>query len=751
MEESNLSATLKQGLLFNKYQHKITTNKKNKEISSNLEETNDSILGYNKNESTDESIKIVEEFTTLQGQGYNISSLKYDVSLLSILQNKFNGLVEKYNTEKKNLLTNTNNYIDGINPSKNPYLNTNVTTADGKIYYITNEGVAKLYDSVATYNQIIGKNGCPTKKEQIGSLPNYIHKGGSNMVVNQQCGNEGKNVVVSKMINDNSTNYVGCYNDSLKSRAMTSLNNGDQIYDFTTCKQAAIDKGNLYFGLQNLNSTTNKSACYISNDFAKTTKYDKSTTACKSDSDGYIYGNNSVNAIYKIPDTTYVGLYKDTPDRAMEIIKKGSRTYNYETCKQEAIKLNKPFFGLQNFDNKNQVAECSVGENFNTISKYGTITDRSFTGNDNKIYGGSWTNALYQIETKKSDYIGCYNDDKSSPSMIPVENGASNYSMPTCRKYAILNGNKYFALQDGKKNSSKCFVSDDLTSAQKYGEYKPCVVAADKNTYGLSENNAVYKINSAGKSNYIGKMGYIDGNSQLLEYPNSMILPGTNYSKYPNYDSNSITIKTISDTTYNDCVVTCNSNDNYYGFTFDNSAKVGYLKGRDVLNPSLKYPKPNTDLYIRDLKINNATTSCNRNVVDIDSIQWNNFIKTGNMTPKTICSLTNILNKPSKKIYELQKEITKVGNQIISILKKLQKQSDVVKSNIGINSEKIDADLKMYDNTILEFKNYNNSENSMNNIVKDTDLLVLYQNYNYMFWTILAITTIIISMKVMGK
>lgn len=675
---------------------------------------------------------------------------------LGVLQGQYNNLIQEFNTEKQKLLTSTNNYIGGIS-SNNPYLNKNVTTKnDGKTYYITGEGVAKLYPSTTIYNQIIGKNNCPSTTQQIDSLPTYINTTtGTPMVVGQQCGNEGKNVVVKNMVSPDGlgSSYVGCYNDVLSSPAMNKMSGGAQVYDFTSCKQAAIDTGNLYFGLQNLNPTTNKSSCYVSNDLAKSTKYQLSTTACKSDKDGYVYGEKSVNAIYKTPDTTYIGLFKDSPDtgRTMTPINDGSQTFTYETCKTEAINQNKKFFGLQNFNKDTQKSECFIGDDYNTISQYGVST-ASYTGDDTKTYGGTWTNAVYQIDTKKSDYIGCYNDNEASPSMTVAGNGSSKYSFETCQKEAIKSGKKYFALQGGKKGSSKCFVSDDLTQAQKYGIYKPCIESAtDKNTYGVSGNNALYKMSEAGNPSYMGKIGYIDGNDKLQEYPSNMIVPGTNYSKYVGYETMVSSMKTITNTTYNDCVTACNSSNSYYGFVFDNSTKTGFLKGKDILNPSLKIPNPNRDLYIRDVKTTNANMSCNRSSVGINSNQWKNYSKGSMMTPNTTCSLTNNLSSQNTKIANLQNQIGKVGGEIISILNNLKSQTDSVKSKIGINSSKIDSDLVMYNKTINDIINYKKNEQNLDNIVKDTNVLVLYQNYNYMFWSILAISTMIISMKMMGK
>jgi hypothetical protein len=747
--DNNLSATLKQGLQFKKYQHKIATNKKTEKIAFDLEKSDaSSISGFNEL-TNEEPSNIIEGFAT------STQSVDAQMTQLSVLQVQYNNLIKQFNTERENLLTTTNSYIDGISSSKNPYLNKNVKTKnDGKTYYITGEGVAKLYPSTAIFNQIIGKNNCPTTTQQIDSLPAFINtKSGTQMVVGQQCGNEGKNVIVKNIIEKGESSYVGCYNDSLTSPAMTKMSNGSQIYDFTSCRQAAIDTGNLYFGLQNLNPITNKSSCYVSNDFIKSTKYQPSTTACKSDKDGNIYGATSVNAIYKTPDTTYIGLFKDSPDTtaAMTSINNGNQTFTYETCKTEAINQNKPYFGLQNFNTQTQKSACFVGDDYNKISQYGVST-ASYTGNDTKIYGGTWTNAVYKIDTKKSDYIGCYNDNESSPSMKDIGKGSSNYSFDSCQKEAIKNNSIYFALQGGKQGSSKCFVSDDLRKAQKYGIYKPCIESTiDKNKYGVSENNALYKMNESSNPSYIGKIGYVDGNDKLLEYPSNMIVPGTNYSKYINYDSNSKTLKTVTNTNYNNCVIACNSSNIYYGFVFDNTSKTCYLKGSDILKPSLKTPKPNMDLYVRDVKISNANMSCNRSTVSINSNQWKNYSKGSLMTPNTTCSLTKSISDQNSKIAALQNQIGQVGGQIISILNNLKNQTDEVKNKIGMNTSKIDSDLIMYNKTINDIQNYKKSEDNMNNIVKDTNLLVLYQNYNYMFWSILAISTMIISMKMMGK
>ena len=753
---NNLSATLNQGIQFKKYQHKITTNKQTDEIAFDLEKSDaSSITGFN--ELSDGPSNIIEEFSN---QG---SSIESQLEELKVLEMTYSNLIQQLKEEKEDAMRAGNTYVDQTNVNNNPYLNKNVITkSDGRTYYITGEGVAKLYGSASGYSKIIGKNNCPTTTEQIDSMPSYINTiDGTNMIVGQQCGNEGKNVRVDKMISNTGSTFIGCYNDLPTSPAMTPINNGLQNYNFTSCKQMSMDTGNLYFGLQNLNPTTQKSACYVSNDYDKTTQYKKATPdtiPCQPDTtDKYRYGGKSVNAIYKTPDATYLGLLpknKETTPPKMTLLSKGTNTYTYETCKQAAKTENKTYFGLQDFNTTTQNSACSIGNDISQIKSNIDASSTSYASgtDDKKKYGITGNIAIYQVDTQKSYYIGCYNDYEKSPAMTAVGGGATTYSFESCQQYAITNGNKYFALQGGKKGTSKCFVSNDLTSAQKYGVYQACVVnSADKNKYGVNGINAVYKMNESGNPSYMGKMGYIDSNSKLLEYPSSMIIRGTNYSQYVGYGSSSETLKTMRNTTPTACIDECDKDQKYYGFVFDKTRKIGYLKGSDILNPTLKKMNTETDLYIRDFKINGADPSCNKEIIPIDSNQWDRYNKgSQQMSSITTCSSTQQLVTNST-IARLERQIAEVAFKITNILSNLQKQNADIRNDIIGNEYHIETDLNNYNNIMLDIQNYKKNEPNMNNIVKDTNLLVLYQNYNYMFWSILAISTVIISMKMVGK
>ena len=674
------------------------------------------------------------------------------LSELDKLQTQYNSLLEQYKTANTAMIANVRTTID--NMSTNPYLNKNVTLSNGKKYYVTGKGVSKLYDSNATYSATNGKNGCPSGSTSVNlaSLPNT--KSGSNMVSGQSCGNEGSNIFVNSVLNTPSSSYVGCYVDSSSTPSMTSVNNGNKIYNYESCQEAALNSGSSYFGLQGFDPSTNLSSCYITKDVSAAKKYGESTTMCNADSEGNVYGNTLVNAVYDNPsgNTTYVGTYGDAPSRAMPLVNNGSNTFTYESCKQKAISTGSKYFGLQNLNSGNQLAQCTLSNDFTEASKYGKKYNFS-TGKDGKKYGGGWSNAIYQVESDLANYQGCYNDSADSPAMTPVGNGSATYSFSSCKEAAITSGSKYFALQGTAAGSSKCFVSNDSSSVKKYGEAKPCTKSLDGKTYGNNGINAIYQMNQLGDPSVVGKMGYVDFNSKVTEIPDSMIELETTYNKYDNYGTTSKSIYTLQNATYDSAADKCNSSSSYYGFTIDSSTNVAQFYGKDIINPSTRILQPNTTLYIRNQSIKNLNSACNKKVTTIDSAQWKNYVKnSGYMTPSTTCDLSDAITGASKKSDKIQAQIIATAKRIVAILTNLNKQSATINNTTGLNTNTIQANIQKYNDVIVQMGEFTDvRENNIGNIVKESDIIVLQENYGYMFWSILAIATIIITMNIMRK
>lgn len=761
IEQRNLPATLQQGLQFKKYQKEIATNPRAVAIANDLEEKETTtIQGFN-NSLNEETAQTIEGFAT-QGSSTSGTTMTPSspvsqevlskLSELNKLQTEYDSLIEQYKTANTVMIQDVKTTVDKM--SSNTYLNQNITLSDGKTYYVTGKGVTKLYDSAATYSGTNGKNGCPSgsTSANLSSIPNTTK--GSNVVVGQTCGNEGSNVVVSKVLNTPSSSYVGCYNDSATTPTMTSVGSGDKIYNYDSCQEAALNSGSSYFGLQGLDTTTNLSSCYITNDVSSAKKYGEATTMCSSDSDGNIYGNTLVNAIYENPsgNTTYVGTYGDAPSRAMPLVNGGSRTFTYNSCREQAVKTGSKYFGLQYFNSGNQMAQCTLSNDFTEASKYGKRYNES-TGRDGKKYGGGWSNSIYQLESDLANYQGCYNDSASSPAMTSVGGGSATYSFSTCKDAATSSGSKYFALQGTAAGSSKCFVSNDLSSAKKYGEAKPCSKSLDDKSYGNYGINTIYKMNQLGDASLVGKMGYVDFNSSLKEFPTSMVGLESTYDRYDNYGTTVTSISTLQNATYDSAASKCSSSSSYYGFTLDNSTSVAKFYGSTVMNPSNRILKPNTTLYIRKQMIQNLDSSCNKQVTNIDSTQWKNYVKkSGYMTPSTTCDLSDAITSASKKSDTIQNKIIITAKKIIKILNDLNKKTNSINSKTGLNTNTIQANIQKYNDVIVEMGEFTDvRENNISNIVKESDIKVLQENYGYMFWSILAIATVIVTMNIMRK
>jgi len=337
--------------------------------------------------------------------------------------------------------------------------------------------------------------------------------------------------------------------------------------------------------------------------------------------------------------------------------------------------------------------------------------------------------------------------------MTALGSGSSTYSFSTCKDEAVKGGYKYFALQGTASGSSKCFASNDLSTAKKYGEAKACSKSLDGKTYGNNGINAIYKMNELGDASSVGKMGYVDYNSNVTEFPDSMIGLSLTYEQYNNYGTTLTSTSSLQNATYETAVAKCNGNSSCYGFTLDSSTNVATFYGKDIVNPSNRILKPNTTLYVRNQMLQNLNNACNKQVVNIDSSQWKNYVKkSGYMSPSSTCDLSTAIVSSSTKSNQIQTAIISKAKEIVKILNNLNKKSDSINNTTGLNTNIIQANIQKYNDVIVEMSEFTDvRENNISNIVKESDIKVLQENYGYMFWSILAIATVIVTMNIMRK
>lgn len=269
--------------LFNKYQNKIKKNQSKKE-NNTVFKKNGYIEGFD----------LLETNVTKQAKNVYSSTA---VSNEKIAANKqlltnYEDALTVYQSDVNKITKLIENYFAQIGPN-NPYLGKNIRFTDGgATYYVTQQGVAKLYSEDIWNSLISNPNSfpnCPSGSSNnwinidIPWSASYLTQGntipttpqltvGTPMVTGQSCGNEGKNVIVNSLIGNSGITFVGNYADNPKNPLMTPI--GSQGYNFDDCEQQAAMDGYTYFALQNVNKSFT-GQCMGSNDLSEATSQGK--------------------------------------------------------------------------------------------------------------------------------------------------------------------------------------------------------------------------------------------------------------------------------------------------------------------------------------------------------------------------------------------------------------------------------------------------------------------------------------------
>jgi len=331
------------------------------------------------------------------------------------------------------------------------------------------------------------------------------------------------NVKVTTLVENPTSTYIGDFN-AMNPAYMSTANSamatqpGGAIYTYESCQATALKNNKQLFALQNVSAGIGQAQCALGIANSSGQVYGKAAR-CSQQSDGFIYGNGNTNAIYSTPDSQYVGTYVDSPDRAMATMAPGY--FTYETCKNYAIANKYSFFGLQDFSPSTQRSQCFVNNSWKSASQYGVTANYS-VGNDGYNYGGGWANAIYQIGIPTAAYNGCYNDLQPNEVMNPLGTG---YTFASCQAKAVSMGSPYFALQafSPLSNTATCMVNDNMAQMTSQGAAQTSVTLSDGKKYGETNINSIYSLNQMGIQANMNKVGYIDENAQLSEYPASMI------------------------------------------------------------------------------------------------------------------------------------------------------------------------------------------------------------------------------------
>jgi len=641
------------------------------------------------------------------------SKLEKTISDQGIKFKKYQKKIEK-KTEKKNLLFEgfrglEGNLYDGPVTSLNLGLNLDLQNTDNLINK-TNKNVtyqiAELQKLQQQFNTILDKY---ENSNEI--YLNNINKESINL--SNDIANT--NVYVNQMVNNAKSKYVGCWKDggfdnptNPMPRAMTTVPPYDETryVKYDDCKQHAVNTGFKYFALQNKNAS-GLGQCFLSNNLADSEKYGVATndnaiplwasgtngkggnTAELLTSGSLIVKDTTGNVIFQTPSvpycTTGYGVTRKADAWGNDIGFFSGGIVDVQYCKNKCDEnYNCTGFAMDTGSNhacwiKTNVNRLKPSNNRDTYAKYPVQSIRNFC-NFKLILQDDGNMCVYPLTSTTAVWAsGTNGRQRISNPNYSASHG--KYGLSYLLSGQVLAKGEWIGSVTG--NIKLIMQTDGNLVLYTSNPSTSCTKSTDGNIYGGGFSNAIYELDKVGIMSNYGKLGYVDKDLKVSEYPASMF----------------------------------------------------------SINPTTKLP------------VISNSTSCPKNSINIDTLQWGKISKTNvPMTPSTICVLKDTRKYDQNTREELKKYLAIIAKKIVDKIIYLKSLNVDLVNQMGMDKNTLKRELETYQRYNDKFNNYDNSENAnISGILKDTNIVVLQENYDYLFWSILAVAIVVITINTIKK
>ena len=597
---------------------------------------------------------------------------------------------------------------------------------------------------------------------------------------------------------NNTIKFLGKNSSGDKSSAFQGITisagtstNGTYTYDM--CKNEAIDGGYKYFGLQNVNTETSMGYCAVSNDYVSSTKNGESyvisgvvalwdsktygtdgTSASITDTGTLSVYNSTGATIFNTPvDSSlvsggYIGCYKDKDSRAMS---NKQKNFTLDDCKKYAEDNSYLYYALQATSKSNDKGQCFTSNDLSKSQKYG-VANNCFQNSSKQMVGSDWSNSIYSTDGAGSYFLILQDDgnmvvykgtgpsDNQGAIWSSKTNGKQQKPDPLHTASKGKYGQNWIATNStlakgdfvGSTDGSIYLIMQTDGNLVLYTSTNDinCKVMKDNNTGGGLNANSLYEMSSVGITANMGKVAYVDSDSLLYPYPDSSLGLSNDYSSYTNFSSagHDISGKSFSNATVDTCKSACNDMKNCYGFDFDKSNNVCYPKDNTMYPKGSKTSNSSVDLYVRKPKITKPPTGVTDKILNIDSLTYENYPKSDKEMENSY-GLSNANSVEKQQLDQLKTRLDQISQELADNTGTLNSDEIKVENQSTLQTQSIGNYLKEYKNTNNKIKNYASIMND--GIVRDSDINVLKENYNYYFWSILAVGTVLVTMNITKK
>lgn len=245
--------------------------------------------------------------------------------------------------------------------------------------------------------------------------------------------------------------------------------------------------------------------------------------------------------------------------------------------------------------------------------------------------------------------------------------------------------------------------------------------------------------------------GFITEPRKLTYMSGESVGMGTTYAEIVGYDTqgNDIPGESIIDVSLNECKARCNANSKCGGFVYRESGGLCYPKTTDMFPKGLRKRAAGANIYLRHIKPKfESGNVCPKGVESSTVYQMQSFETTGEVSPDMQCDLAAAAGCDMIPIEKAAKELRGKQKNMLNHIQDLGKKDSRLVAELGYNVDRLKNDIAAYGETVDR-----SGELSGGGMVgpqahqEDTDLLMVQENYRYLLWTIGAVITVGVGLK----
>ena len=289
-------------------------------------------------------------------------------------------------------------------------------------------------------------------------------------------------------------------------------------------------------------------------------------------------------------------------------------------------------------------------------------------------------------------------------------------------------------------------------------EYSLQDVSQDKdgNLVGTGSSIALYSIRNINASN-LGMAAHIDINGAINPYPTNMIEFDDTYTEIKGYIPNTDILNKDNSNSFiaNDsqCKIACNNSPSCAGYVVYGNCNL--LTAENVFPIGDRIPDSRFSTYIKNPKFPKNNKSC-RNTLDaiVDSEAYSYYLNNGItpnpptlMTPQTKCNLGKVLNNQMNQLQQRNNAAVQKGEEIKNQFNDLFNRENKVLDSISDNRKTSQNYYNTTKNIVKEITRIKNSQITKSASEKDSELLLISDNYKYVIWGIVSLMISIATIK----